>query len=213
MSEHAVVIAGGGPTGMMLAAELTLAGVDVAIVERRASAELVGSRAGGLHARTIEVLDQRGIADRFLARGQGDADRGVRPRSRWTSAISDPAQLRARALAEALRTHPRRLDRRAGRPDLSRTRGDGLRAGRHRRRRRAVRRPSLRAKYLVGCDGGRSVVRKSSRASHSPAGIRPSATCSPRSSWPRNRSGESATTPWASMPSASSTRPAWCGSW
>jgi 2-polyprenyl-6-methoxyphenol hydroxylase-like FAD-dependent oxidoreductase len=54
MTEHAVVIAGGGPTGMMLAAELTLAGVDVAIVERRESAELVGSRAGGLHARTIE---------------------------------------------------------------------------------------------------------------------------------------------------------------
>src|ERR1700733_9677562 len=70
LREHAVVIAGGGPTGMMLAGELTLAGVDVAIVERRASAELVGSRAGGLHARTIEVLDQRGIADRFLAEGK-----------------------------------------------------------------------------------------------------------------------------------------------
>ena len=61
MTEHAVVIAGGGPTGLMLAGELTLAGVDVAIVERRESQELVGSRAGGLHARTIEVLDQRGI--------------------------------------------------------------------------------------------------------------------------------------------------------
>src|SRR4030081_366661 len=70
MTEHAVVIAGGGPTGLMLAGELALAGVDVAIVERRASAELVGSRAGGLHARTIEGLDQRGIADRFLAEGQ-----------------------------------------------------------------------------------------------------------------------------------------------
>ena len=70
MSEHAVVIAGGGPTGMMLAAELTLAGVDVAIVERRAGQDLAGSRAGGLHARTIEVLDQRGIADRFLSQGQ-----------------------------------------------------------------------------------------------------------------------------------------------
>ena len=68
--KHEVVIAGGGPTGMMLAGELKLAGVDVAIVERRASAQLVGSRAGGLHARTIEVLDQRGIADRFLAEGQ-----------------------------------------------------------------------------------------------------------------------------------------------
>jgi 2-polyprenyl-6-methoxyphenol hydroxylase-like FAD-dependent oxidoreductase len=47
-----------------------LAGVDVAIVERRASQDLPGSRAGGLHSRTIEILDQRGIADRFLAEGQ-----------------------------------------------------------------------------------------------------------------------------------------------
>ena len=70
MTDHAVVIVGGGPTGLMLAGELALAGVDVAIVERRASQDLIGSRAGGLHARTIEVLDQRGIADRFLSRGQ-----------------------------------------------------------------------------------------------------------------------------------------------
>jgi 3-(3-hydroxy-phenyl)propionate hydroxylase len=70
MTEHAVVIAGGGPTGLMLAGELALAGVDVAIVERRASQDLAGSRAGGLHARTIEVLDQRGIADRFISQGQ-----------------------------------------------------------------------------------------------------------------------------------------------
>src|ERR1043166_3592674 len=70
MTNHAVVIAGGGPTGLMLAGELALAGIDVAIVERRASRELIGSRAGGLHSRTIEVLDQRGIADRFLAQGQ-----------------------------------------------------------------------------------------------------------------------------------------------
>jgi 2-polyprenyl-6-methoxyphenol hydroxylase-like FAD-dependent oxidoreductase len=70
ISDHAVVIAGGGPTGLMLAGELALAGVDVAIVERRASQDLAGSRAGGLHSRTIEVFDQRGIADRFLAEGQ-----------------------------------------------------------------------------------------------------------------------------------------------
>ena len=70
MADHAVVVAGGGPTGLMLAGELALAGVDVAIVERRPSQELAGSRAGGLHSRTIEVLDQRGIADRFLAEGQ-----------------------------------------------------------------------------------------------------------------------------------------------
>ena len=70
MSEHAVVIAGGGPTGMMLAAELALAKVDVAVLERRPDHVLVGSRAGGLHSRTIELFDQRGVADRFLAEGQ-----------------------------------------------------------------------------------------------------------------------------------------------
>src|SRR4051812_50131994 len=70
ISGHPVVIVGGGPTGLMLAGELALAGVDVAIVERRASQDLEGSRAGGLHARSIEVLDQRGIAERFLAEGQ-----------------------------------------------------------------------------------------------------------------------------------------------
>ena len=67
---HAVVIAGGGPTGMMLAAELALANVDVAVIEQRSDHVLVGSRAGGIHARTIEVLDQRGVADRFLSEGQ-----------------------------------------------------------------------------------------------------------------------------------------------
>jgi 3-(3-hydroxy-phenyl)propionate hydroxylase len=72
MIEHAVAIVGGGPTGLMLAGELALAGVDVAIVERRPSQDLAGLRAGGLHARTIEVLDQRGIADR-VDRGTGGA--------------------------------------------------------------------------------------------------------------------------------------------
>jgi 2-polyprenyl-6-methoxyphenol hydroxylase-like FAD-dependent oxidoreductase len=70
VAEHVVVVAGGGPTGLMLAGELALAGVDVAIVERRQSQDLDGLRAGGLHIRTIEVLDQRGIADRFVSQGQ-----------------------------------------------------------------------------------------------------------------------------------------------
>jgi 3-(3-hydroxy-phenyl)propionate hydroxylase len=67
---HSVVIAGGGPTGLMLAGELALAGVDVAVVERRPNQELFGSRALGISSRTIEVLDQRGIANRFLSAGQ-----------------------------------------------------------------------------------------------------------------------------------------------
>ena len=89
MTEHAVVIAGGGPTGLMLAGELALAGIDVAIVERRASQDLVGSRAGGLHSRTIEVLDQRGIADRFLSQGQL-AQVARFHSSLWTSATFPP---------------------------------------------------------------------------------------------------------------------------
>lgn len=68
--EHAVVISGAGPTGLMLAGELALVGVDVAIVERRPDQGLAGTRAGGLSARTLEILDQRGIVDRFLAEGQ-----------------------------------------------------------------------------------------------------------------------------------------------
>src|SRR5215471_15915566 len=66
MAKHAVVIAGGGPTGMMLAAELALAQVDVVIVERRATPDPDRSRAGGLHARTIQLLDQLGLGERSL---------------------------------------------------------------------------------------------------------------------------------------------------
>lgn len=65
-----VTIVGSGPTGLMLAGELALAGVDVAILERRTTPDLLGHRARGFHSRTIEILDQRGIVDRFLAEGQ-----------------------------------------------------------------------------------------------------------------------------------------------
>src|SRR5689334_21210341 len=76
MTEHAVVIVGAGPTGLMLAGELALAGIDVAIVERRTSQDLDGSRAGGLHSRTVEVLDQRGLAERFLSEGKTGPNAG-----------------------------------------------------------------------------------------------------------------------------------------
>ena len=65
-----VTIVGAGPTGLMLAGELALAGVQVVVLERRVTPDLVGTRARGFHSRTIELFDQRGIADRFLAQGK-----------------------------------------------------------------------------------------------------------------------------------------------
>jgi NAD(P)-dependent dehydrogenase (short-subunit alcohol dehydrogenase family) len=94
MTEHAVVIAGGGPTGLMLAGELALAGIDVVIVERRTNQEVDGSRAGGLHSRTIEVLDQHGIAERFPVLGEVAAPPAVliRPDGHvaWAGDLTDP---------------------------------------------------------------------------------------------------------------------------
>ncbi|HEX4298148.1 MAG TPA: FAD-dependent monooxygenase, partial [Devosia sp.] len=160
MTEHAVVIAGGGPTGMMLAGELALAGVDVAIVERRASQELLGSRAGGLHSRTLEVLDQRGIADRFLAEGQvtqNAAFAGVSldlssfPTRHnyglglWQSHIE-------RILAGWVGELPVTIYR--GREVTGFAQDD---TGVHVE---VSNGESLRARYLVGCDGGRSLIRK-----------------------------------------------------
>ena len=121
MAEHAVVIAGGGPTGLMLAGELALAGVDVAIVERRESQDLAGLRAGGLHSRTIEVLDQRGIADRFISQGQKIQSAPFAHIALDYQRPPDAPQLLSRALADPHRAHPGRLGRRAGGADLSRT--------------------------------------------------------------------------------------------
>ncbi len=157
--EHAVVIVGAGPTGMMLAGELALAGIDVAIVERRPTPELAGARAGGLHARTIEVFDQRGIAERFLSQGQAMQ---VAAFGSTSIDISDFPTRHNYGLA-LVQNHIERIlagwiaelhvpiyrDHEVTAlvqddlgVDLSTTEG------------------SLRASYLVGCDGGRSVVRK-----------------------------------------------------
>ena len=159
-AEHAVVIAGGGPTGLMLAGELALAGVDVVIVERRASQDLDGSRAGGLHSRTIEVLDQRGIADRFLSAGQ------EHPFVGYAGTFLDISDFPTRHnyLLALWQSHFERILAgwvgELGVPILRGCEVVGfaqddtgvdveLSGG-----------TTLRAEYLVGCDGGRSLIRK-----------------------------------------------------
>ncbi len=160
MTEHAVVIAGGGPTGLMLAGELALAGVDVVIVERRASQDLDGSRAGGLHARTIEVLDQRGIAERFLSEGQ------EHPFVGYAGTFLDISDFPTRhnyvlALWQSL-FEPILADWVAelGVPTLRSREVVGFAQDDTGVDVELSDDTSLRGEYLVGCDGGRSVVRK-----------------------------------------------------
>ncbi|MBF6558289.1 MAG: FAD-dependent monooxygenase [Acidimicrobiales bacterium] len=160
MVKHAVVIAGGGPTGMMLAAELALAQVDVVIVERHATPDPDRSRAGGLHARTIEVLDLRGVADRFLEEGKAMQIQGF---GRIPLDISDFPSRHNYGLALPQIQTERLLGTWVQELGVPTTRerevtgftqddtgvdvvlSDGT---------------SIQADYLVGCDGGRSVIRK-----------------------------------------------------
>ena len=160
VAEHMVVIAGGGPTGLMLAGELTIAGVDVVVVERRHTPELVGSRARGVHSRTIEVLDQRGIDDRFLAEGKAvqlGVFAGVRldisafpTRHNYGLALnqSDFERILGSWVDELGVPIVRGCDVTGFAQDdagVDVELSDGAR---------------LRAQFLVGCDGGRSIVRK-----------------------------------------------------
>src|ERR687898_2700061 len=160
MTEHAIVIAGGGPTGLMLAAEWALARVDVAIVERRASQDLIGSRAGGLHSRTIEVLDQRGIADRFLSQGQVAQVAGFA----WIPLdISDFPTRHNHGLALWQNDIERILAGWVDELEVPIYRGrevTGFAQGDTGVDVELSDGQSLRAEYLVGCDGGRSLVRK-----------------------------------------------------
>ena len=160
MAEHAVVVAGGGPTGMMLAGELALAGVDVAIVERRASQDLAGSRSGGLHSRTIEVLDQRGIADRFLSQGQVAQVAGF---ARIPLDISDFPTRHPYGLGLWQNHIERILAGWVGELAVRIYRGREVTGFAQDDTGVDVElsdRQSLRADYLVGCDGGRSLIRK-----------------------------------------------------
>ena len=185
--EHAVVIAGGGPTGMMLAAELTLAGTDVLVVERRPSFELESSRSRGLHSRTLEVLDQRGVVDRFLAEGTADAGAGLRRGAVGHQRFPQPPQLRVGAAAEPFRAHHVPLDHRARCSHPARARGHGFRSDDDRVEVALSDGTSLRANYLVGCDGGRASCAKLP-ASSSLAGIRRRAGSTPKSRWRNNLS-------------------------
>jgi 3-(3-hydroxy-phenyl)propionate hydroxylase len=160
VSGHEVVIAGGGPTGMMLAGELALAGIDVAIFERRPGQDLAGSRAGGLHSRGIELLDQRGIAERFLTEGK------PAQAAMFASVVLDMSDFPTRH-PYALGLWQNHIERimavwvaelgvptTYGREVTGFTQDDAgvevaLDDG-----------GTVRARYLIGCDGGRSVVRK-----------------------------------------------------
>lgn len=159
MPDHAVLIAGAGPTGLMLAAELALAGIDVALIERRTTPERIAPGALGLYSRTLEILDQRGVSERFSSQGtkhpavhfhiplnisdlptRHNYTLGLKQKhterilAEWVEELRVPI-LRGREVTGFVQ-HDTGVDV---------TLADGQ---------------TLRAEYLVGCDGGRSVIRK-----------------------------------------------------
>jgi len=158
--EFDVIVVGGGPTGVMLASELRLHGVRVLIVEKDAEPTRV-ARALGLHARTIEVLDQRGLLDRFLALGTQYPLGGFAGISKPVPDGLDTAHPYLLGIPQT--TTERLLTEHATEVGVEIRRGaelvglsqddDGVTA-------ELTDGTQLRSRYLVGCDGGRSSVRK-----------------------------------------------------
>jgi 2-polyprenyl-6-methoxyphenol hydroxylase-like FAD-dependent oxidoreductase len=156
-----VLIAGGGPTGMMLAAELRLHGIDVLVVERDAQAKKL-VRSLGLHVRSVEVLDQRGLLERFLAAGKqypaGGAFAGiVKPvpdglDTAHPYMIGLPQTVTDRLLEEHAAESGARIRRGCEVVGVTQD-DDGVTVS-------TAGGGEIRARYLVGCDGGRSTVRK-----------------------------------------------------
>lgn len=160
MTAPAVVIAGGGPTGMMLAGELALAGVEAVIVEREPVRADRGSRAGGLYARTLEVLDQRGIAERFLGEGRAMQVQGY---AYIPLDISDFPTRFNHGLALWQTDFERILAGwidELGVPIRWGSEVVGFRQDEAGVDVELAGGSTLRCAYLVGCDGGRSAVRK-----------------------------------------------------
>ncbi len=155
-----VVVVGAGPTGLVLSAELALAGVEIAVVDRRPDRDVVGSRAGGLHARTIELFDQRGVADRFLA--EGDVAQAV-GFGYVPLDIGDVPSRHPYVLALWQRHIERILAEWVDELGVTVQYGrdvtgfaqddDGVEV-------EVAGGEVLRAQYIVGCDGGRSLIRK-----------------------------------------------------
>ncbi|MFI7246286.1 rifampin monooxygenase [Streptomyces qinglanensis] len=156
-----VIVAGGGPTGLMLAAELRLHGVRVVVLEKEAEPTTV-VRALGMHVRSIEMMDQRGLLERFLALGK------QYPLNGFFAGISKPHQVRLDSSHAYVLSIPqprteRLLTEHAVELGTELRRGCevvGLDQDAHGVTAELADGTRLRSRYLVGCDGGRSTVRK-----------------------------------------------------
>ncbi|WP_228982046.1 rifampin monooxygenase [Streptomyces sp. DH12] len=155
-----VLVVGAGPTGLMLACELRLAGVRVVVLEKLTE-PTTQSRGRGLHARSVELTDQRGLLDRFLAVSEKFQVGGlfggiVKP---WPDGLdtahpyglATPQTVTERLLGERARELGAEVRRGCEVVGLDQD-DDGVTVG-------LADGTSLRSRYLVGCDGGRSAVR------------------------------------------------------